>query len=68
MRQKTELELISIKDCLENFSNFEDISLLNGASGYLLLLLNLYSINKDKYYEELAISVIRKNEPKFGCK
>lgn len=60
MRKKTELELISIKDCLENFSNFEDISLLNGASGYLLLLLNLYSINKDKYYEELAISVIRK--------
>lgn len=60
MRQKTELELISIKDCLENFSNFEDISLLNGASGYLLLLLNLYSIDKDKYYEELAISVIRK--------
>ncbi|MFC3928873.1 lanthionine synthetase LanC family protein [Streptococcus caprae] len=65
MQQKTELELISIKDCLENFSNFEDISLLNGTSGYLLLLLNLYSIDKNIYYEELAISVIRKTNLNF---
>ena len=55
-----------IKDCLTNFSNYEDVSLLDGSSGFLLLLLNLYLRENDEFYENKAIKVIRKMDFNFS--
>lgn len=55
-----------IKDCLNNFANYKDVSLLDGSSGFLLLLLNLYLLEKDEFYERKAIEVILRTDFNFS--
>lgn len=55
-----------IRDCLENFTNYNDVSLLDGSSGFLLFLLNLYLIEKDDFYEQKAIEVLYQTDFNFS--